>query len=110
MGAVHLENDISETTNLSKSNPEVLSKLIKIASEAHAPSVEGTFTTTELHERDRAASLVGLLLSQSSRAQKIRQRRKRLKTEGPIDELVRVRLIKDNQKERRCVEGTGFVY
>ncbi len=55
----NLQNDISETTNLSKSNPEVLSKLMKIASEAHTPSVEGTFTTTELHERDRAAKFGG---------------------------------------------------
>ncbi len=54
-----LAADISETTDLSKTLPQVLVKLQAYAAEAHTPVVEGSFTSTVLHERDRAAKFGG---------------------------------------------------
>jgi hypothetical protein len=36
-------------------NPHVLVKLTSLAEQAHRPAVEGTFATTDRHERDRRA-------------------------------------------------------
>jgi arylsulfatase A-like enzyme len=54
-----LEADISETNDQAASQPEVLAKLTAMAAAAHQPVVEGTFASTELHERDRAAKFGG---------------------------------------------------
>jgi len=54
-----LSNDVSETSNLAAGNPELLAKLKKFAAEAHTPVVEGTFSNTTLHERDRQAKFGG---------------------------------------------------
>ncbi len=54
-----LEKDVSETKDLATAYQEVLAKLQKLAMEAHTPAAEGTFTSTELHERDRAAKYGG---------------------------------------------------
>lgn len=50
-----LRTDISEATNLATARPEILKRLERYAEEAHAQPVEGTFASTEMHERDRAA-------------------------------------------------------
>lgn len=50
-----LENDISETTDLSTQQPEILKRMRQLAAAAHSPVVEGTFSSTAMHERDRAA-------------------------------------------------------
>lgn len=50
-----LETDPGETSDLSKDNPEILERLIKLADDAHEPAVEGTFSSTDRHERDRRA-------------------------------------------------------
>ncbi len=54
-----LAADISETTDLAKTLPQVLIKLQAYAAEAHTPVSEGSFTSTVLHERDRAAKFGG---------------------------------------------------
>ena len=50
-----LDNDPSESNDLSKQHPDKLSELIALAKEAHEPVREGTFETTVRHERDRRA-------------------------------------------------------
>ena len=50
-----LSADPSESRDLSASKPEVLAKLIALAEKAHQPAVEGTFSSTARHERDRRA-------------------------------------------------------
>ncbi|MCL4204903.1 MAG: sulfatase-like hydrolase/transferase [Pirellulaceae bacterium] len=50
-----LSTDPSESKDLAAQHPDVLTKLKELASAAHEPAVEGTFTTTERHERDRRA-------------------------------------------------------
>lgn len=50
-----LSTDISEAQDLAKEHPAVLAQMRQIAAKAHAPVVPGTFSNTELHERDRAA-------------------------------------------------------
>ncbi len=52
-----LSNDISEVKDLAATNPEILAKLQAYAQAAHTPTVEGTFASKEMHERDRAAKL-----------------------------------------------------
>ncbi len=54
-----LARDVSERNDLAARHPEVLARLQGLAREAHTPVVEGTFTSTELHERDRAAKFGG---------------------------------------------------
>jgi arylsulfatase A-like enzyme len=54
-----LATDVSESKDLAKTMPQVLKKLQAYAAEAHSPAVEGTFASTELHERDRAAKFGG---------------------------------------------------
>jgi arylsulfatase A-like enzyme len=50
-----LANDPSESRNLAAARPEVLAKLTALAEKAHEPVREGTFTSTDRHERDRRA-------------------------------------------------------
>ena len=50
-----LSKDISETTDVSAANMVIINKLIDFATAAHTPAVEGTFASTDLHERDRKA-------------------------------------------------------
>jgi hypothetical protein len=47
--------DPSESNDLGKAQPDVLSKLVALAESAHEPVREGTFRTTQRHERDRRA-------------------------------------------------------
>ena len=54
-----LSTDLGETRDLSKTNPDILSKLQGFATAAHTPAVEGTFDSTVLHERDRNAKFGG---------------------------------------------------
>ena len=50
-----VSSDPSETKNLAAAQPERLGKLTALAEKSHDPVREGTFTTTERHERDRRA-------------------------------------------------------
>jgi arylsulfatase A-like enzyme len=50
-----LATDPSESRDLAATKPEILAKLTALAEKAHEPVREGTFTTTERHERDRRA-------------------------------------------------------
>jgi arylsulfatase A-like enzyme len=50
-----LSSDPSESKDLSTTRPEVLAKLMALAEKAHEPAVEGTFSRTDRHERDRRA-------------------------------------------------------
>lgn len=54
-----LATDVSETKNLAGARPEILKKLQAYAVAAHTPVAEGTFASTVLHERDRAAKFGG---------------------------------------------------
>lgn len=54
-----LAQDVSERNDLAARHPDVLARLQGHAREAHTPVVEGTFSSTELHERDRAAKFGG---------------------------------------------------
>lgn len=47
--------DPSESNNLAAEKPAVLEKLEALAAKAHTPPVEGTFSRTDRHERDRRA-------------------------------------------------------
>ncbi|OYW24816.1 MAG: hypothetical protein B7Z55_01105 [Planctomycetales bacterium 12-60-4] len=51
----NLSTDPSESKNVANVNPAVLSKLTELAAQAHEPVREGTFASTDLHERDRRA-------------------------------------------------------
>ena len=48
-----LATDPSESLNVAAANPDIVERLKAMAIEAHAPAVEGTFTRTDRHERDR---------------------------------------------------------
>ncbi|HEY3322866.1 MAG TPA: sulfatase-like hydrolase/transferase [Planctomycetota bacterium] len=50
-----LSQDPSESKNLAAGQPDVLAKLAALAQKAHEPAVEGTFSRTDRHERDRRA-------------------------------------------------------
>lgn len=50
-----LAADPSESKDLAKEKPEIAAKLADLAEKAHAPAVEGTFSRTDRHERDRRA-------------------------------------------------------
>jgi arylsulfatase A-like enzyme len=50
-----LATDPSESKDLASAEPDRLAKLVALAESAHQPAQEGTFTTTERHERDRRA-------------------------------------------------------
>jgi arylsulfatase A-like enzyme len=50
-----LETDPSEAKNLAAGQPEIVEKLSALATKAHTPAVEGSFSRTDRHERDRRA-------------------------------------------------------
>jgi arylsulfatase A-like enzyme len=50
-----LAADPSESKDIAAANPELLKKLVALAESAHEPVREGTFSSTDLHERDRRA-------------------------------------------------------
>jgi hypothetical protein len=50
-----LSADPSESHDLAAAKPEILEKLVALAAKAHEPAREGTFTSTDRHERDRRA-------------------------------------------------------
>ncbi|MCL4112928.1 UNVERIFIED_CONTAM: hypothetical protein GTU68_040483 [Idotea baltica] len=54
-----LANDISETADVSAANGDILEKMAGFAAAAHTPAVEGTFASTDLHEKDRRAKFGG---------------------------------------------------
>ncbi len=55
----NLASDVSERNDLAARHPDVLARLQAYAKAAHTPVVEGTFSRTDLHERDRAAKFGG---------------------------------------------------
>ena len=59
MGIVQSASDVSERNDLAARHPDVLARLQAYAKAAHTPVVEGTFSRTDLHERDRAAKFGG---------------------------------------------------
>ncbi len=50
-----LATDPSESKDLAAEKPDMLNKLTALAEAAHEPVVEGTFSRTDRHERDRRA-------------------------------------------------------
>jgi arylsulfatase A-like enzyme len=50
-----LATDPGESKNLADAKPDITARLSVLAAKAHVPAVEGTFTTTARHERDRRA-------------------------------------------------------
>ena len=50
-----LAADPAESNDLAAAKPDVLAKLVALAEQAHTPAVEGTFSSTDRHERDRRA-------------------------------------------------------
>lgn len=50
-----LSSDPSESKNLADAQPATLAKLTELATKAHEPVREGTFASTDNHERDRRA-------------------------------------------------------
>ncbi len=54
-----LSKDISEQHDLALAKPDVLAELKGIAKLAHQPVQEGTYTNTDLHEKDRRAKFGG---------------------------------------------------
>ena len=52
-----LAKDPSESQDVASSNPRVLESLVALATKAHEPVQEGTFTRTDRHERDRRAKM-----------------------------------------------------
>lgn len=48
-----LGKDPGESKDLAAAHPDVLKRLVNLAAAAHAPAVEGTFSRTDRHERDR---------------------------------------------------------
>jgi arylsulfatase A-like enzyme len=49
--------DPSESKDLADANPGIVARLSALAAQAHEPAVEGTFTRTDRHERDRRAKM-----------------------------------------------------
>ncbi len=47
--------DPSESKDLAAAQPDILAKLTALAAQAHEPAREGSFTHTDLHDRDRRA-------------------------------------------------------
>lgn len=50
-----LSKDVSEESNLAKSNPEMLVRLKEVVEREHRPANPGSYTDRTLHERDRKA-------------------------------------------------------
>ncbi len=51
----NLASDFSESKDLADFSPDMVARLAALAAEAHQPAVEGIFTSTVRHERDRRA-------------------------------------------------------
>ncbi len=54
-----LSNDLSESNDVSKKNPDVMQEIEEIAKASHTDAVEGTFHNREIHEKDRRAKFGG---------------------------------------------------
>jgi arylsulfatase A-like enzyme len=52
-----VSQDPSESKNLATEHPEIISKLSALAANAHTDAVEGTFSRTDRHQRDRRAKM-----------------------------------------------------
>lgn len=52
-----LSSDPSESKDLAAAKPDLVAKLDALAVKSHIPAVEGTFTRTDRHERDRRAKM-----------------------------------------------------
>ena len=50
-----LRSDPSEANNVAEAHPDVLGEMIALAKSAHKPVREGTFASTDRHQRDRRA-------------------------------------------------------
>jgi arylsulfatase A-like enzyme len=50
-----LAADVSESKDLAAEKPDILTRLKAYAAEAHQPAQPGTYSRTDLHQRDRAA-------------------------------------------------------
>jgi arylsulfatase A-like enzyme len=50
-----LSTDPGESRDVAAAHPQILAKLTAIAAKEHTPQREGTYTSTERHERDRRA-------------------------------------------------------
>lgn len=50
-----LSTDPSEARDVAAEKPEILARLVALAEKAHTPAMEGTFSRTDRHERDRRA-------------------------------------------------------
>jgi hypothetical protein len=50
-----LANDPAESDDVAAANPDIVKRLIALAESTHEPVREGTFASTELHQRDRRA-------------------------------------------------------
>ncbi len=50
-----LDTDPSESKDVATEQPTIVARLSVLAEKAHIPAVEGTFTSTDRHERDRRA-------------------------------------------------------
>jgi arylsulfatase A-like enzyme len=53
----NLTTDPSESKDISNDHRDALAALVALAEQAHTPAVEGTFTRTDRHERDRRAKI-----------------------------------------------------
>jgi arylsulfatase A-like enzyme len=50
-----LSQDPGESKNRAAAKPDIVAKLVALAEKSHEPAVEGTFSRTDRHERDRRA-------------------------------------------------------
>ena len=50
-------SDLSESSDVADAHPQIVSQLNAMAIEAHSPAIEGTFSRTDRHERDRRSKL-----------------------------------------------------
>lgn len=53
----NVELDPSESKNVASTNPAIVDRLALLAEKAHSPAVEGTFSRTDRHQRDRRAKV-----------------------------------------------------
>lgn len=65
-----LSTDVSETKDLATARLEILQTMKGFAAAAHTPVEEGTFFSTKLHERDRAAKFGGQPPPEATKARK----------------------------------------
>jgi ribosomal protein S20 len=72
-----LKTDISETTDLANTHPEVLSKIKQFAKQSHAPIQSGSFASRENHLKDRSAKAGGQSSKPGNRQRKARRKKSR---------------------------------